>query len=181
MRYRAVLMAVLAGAAMQSEAGMQQRGTETVPGARNYTRVDATVACAGATPVEVIPTIGSMGFAAIINLRTAGEPGADIDASREAAEAAGVRYIHIPFDNRAPSPEVADRFLEAIADSGNQPAYVHCGTANRVGAVWLIKRVLQDGWGLEEAEAEAAAIGLRSPELREFALTYIERHRVRGR
>jgi uncharacterized protein (TIGR01244 family) len=181
MRQFAVLAAGLALLAAPSEAGMHLPQEETVPGAQNYMRVDATVACAGATAVEAIPAIQAMGFASIINLRTEREPGADIAASRRAAESAGVRYIHIPFDGGSPSPEVADRFLEAIADPANQPAYVHCGTANRVGAVWLIKRVLQDGWSIERAAAEAEAIGLRNPAHRAFALAYIEEHRARER
>jgi hypothetical protein len=51
--------------------------------------------------------------------------------------------------------------------------YIHCATANRVGAVWLIKRVLADGWDVEKATAEAERIGLRSPQLKQFALDYI--------
>jgi hypothetical protein len=50
---------------------------------------------------------------------------------------------------------------------------VHCGSANRVGAVWLAKRVLQDGWTIEKATEEAKLIGLRSEPLEKFALSYI--------
>ncbi|SVB47316.1 uncharacterized protein METZ01_LOCUS200170, partial [marine metagenome] len=50
---------------------------------------------------------------------------------------------------------------------------IHCGSANRVGAMWLIKRVKQDGYAVDAALAEAEAIGLSSTALREFALDYV--------
>jgi outer membrane protein assembly factor BamB len=42
----------------------------------------------------------------------------------------------------------------------------------------MIRRVLRDGWSIEDAEAEAKKVGLReSPHLNEFARKYIEKHR----
>ena len=150
-------------ASMQDDAGPE--------GVRNYTRVDATVACAGATPPEVMAELKEHGFATVINFRTEGERGATVADGRAAAEAAGLTYIHLPF--REPSAEVTEAFLEAVADPANQPTYIHCGSANRVGAMWLIKRVVQDGYSVADATAEAEAIGLSSEGLREFALDYV--------
>lgn len=147
--------------------------TEDGPdGVVNYTRIDATVACAGATPPEAMAELKDRGFVSVINFRTAGENGATVDAGREAAESAGLKYHHLPF--RQPSPEVAQAFLEAVGDPSNQPVYIHCGSANRVGAMWLIKRVQLDGWSVDEATAEAEMIGLRSEALKEFALEYVK-------
>jgi protein tyrosine/serine phosphatase len=70
-----------------------------------------------------------------------------------------------------------DRFLETIANKDNQPVYIHCASASRVGAFWLVKRVLQDGWTVEKAIEEARLIGLSSPALEKFALDYIAAHR----
>ena len=50
-------------------------------------------------------------------------------------------------------------------------------SASRVGAVWLVKRVLQDGWTIEKATEEAKLIGLRSEPLEKFAVGYIETHK----
>ena len=140
-------------------------------GVVNYTRIDATVACAGATPPEAMAELKARGFASVINFRTAGERGATVDAGQAAAEAAGLRYHHLPF--REPSAEVAEAFLATVGDPSNQPAFIHCGSANRVGAMWLIKRVKQDGWTVDNALAEAQTIGLRSEGLTEFALAYV--------
>ena len=140
-------------------------------GVVNYTRIDATVACAGATPPEAMAELKARGFASVINFRTAGERGATVDAGQATAEAAGLRYHHLPF--REPSAEVAEAFLATVGDPSNQPAFIHCGSANRVGAMWLIKRVKQDGWAVDDALAEAETIGLRSEGLTEFALAYV--------
>jgi len=169
------LAALLLAGMLPSVAG--QLVKQDVEGIRNFTRVDATVACAGATSVEAIAELKRQGFAAIVNLRLESEAGADIDASRAAAEAAGLEYIHLPLDGGAPDPAVADAFLAAVTDTANQPVFIHCASANRVGALWLIKRVLKDGWSVEEATNEAKAIGLRSEALEQFALKYIADHR----
>ena len=152
-------------------AGVAQQD-DAPPGVVNYTRVDATVACAGATPPEAIPELKRLGFTSIINFRTAEERGATVEASQAAAREAGLKYFHLPF--RTPTAAVAESFLNAVGDSANQPVFIHCGSANRVGAMWLIKRVKLDGWDVEKATAEAEAIGLRTASLKKFALDYVK-------
>jgi len=48
----------------------QQSKKEEVPGIRNFTQVDATTACAGATSPEAITELKRRGFTSIINFRT---------------------------------------------------------------------------------------------------------------
>lgn len=149
----------------------------TRPGITNFTRVDAVVACGGATETAALDGLKQDGFKAVINLRQASERGANIDENRARAEALGLKYLHIPFNGAAPEDKTFDDFLAAVADRSNQPVYVHCGSANRVGAVWLAKRVLQDGWTVEKATEEARLIGLSAAPLEQFALKYINAHK----
>lgn len=144
-----------------------------MPGIRNYSRVDATVGCGGAVDPSAMAALKKEGFVSVINLRLPTEQGADVEAGRAAATTAGLKYIHLPFNAASPDPKVVDSFLAAVADKANQPVFIHCGSANRVGGVWMIKRVLQDGWPLERARTEAAAIGLNNPQLLAFATEYI--------
>lgn len=147
------------------------------PGIRNFSRVDATVACGGATDPAAMAALRAQGFVSVINLRLDTEPGADVEAGRAAAEAAGMRYIHIPFNVQEADDSVVDAFLAAVADPANQPVYIHCASANRVGGLWMAKRVLQDGWDMDRAQAEAEAIGLGSPAVLGFVTSYINAHR----
>jgi len=154
---------------------------QTLPGATNVTRVDATVACGGATTAEAYPELKNLGFKSVINLRRESEAGADIAGAKTAAAASGLTFIHIPVDAANPTPEGAETFLTAVSNRENQPVYIHCASANRVGAMWLIKRVVLDGWEIERATAEAEAIGLTNPALKQFAIDYAAKHKGRPR
>jgi uncharacterized protein (TIGR01244 family) len=157
--------------------GPQGPGKTTLPGARNVTRVDAVLMCGGATTSEAYPALKKDGFASVINLRRASEEGADIPGARTAAEAAGLRYIHVPVDAAQLDGATVDAFLKAVTDPGNQPMYIHCASANRVGAMWMVKRIVVDGWDVQRAADEAAAIGLTNAALKQSALDYAEKHR----
>jgi uncharacterized protein (TIGR01244 family) len=146
-------------------------------GVRNYSRVDATVGCGGAVDPAAMAGLKKEGFVSIVNLREATEPGADVDAGRAAAQAAGLKYFHLPFNVAKPDTKVVDSFLAAVSDTTNQPVFIHCGSANRVGGMWMIKRALQDKWPIEKARAEGEAIGLNNPALVAFATEYINKHR----
>lgn len=147
-----------------------------VAGIVNYSRVDATVGCGGRVSPSAMSALKAEGYVSVINLRQASEADADIDGGRAAAQAAGLKYIHLPFNAASPDPKVVDSFLAAVGDKSNQPMFIHCGSANRVGGVWMIKRVLRDGWEIPRAQTEAEAIGLRDPKLTAFAIDYIKSH-----
>jgi uncharacterized protein (TIGR01244 family) len=168
--------ALLVVAAAVSVASAQEAKKETVPGVVNFTKVDATVACGGALSGDAVSELKSRGYRAIINFRLASENGANVEGEQSTATAAGIKYIHLPFNAQSPDAKVVDAFLTAVSDPANQPVFVHCGSANRVGAMWLIKRVLQDKWTIEKATAEAELIGLTSAPLKQFALDYINTH-----
>ena len=142
----------------------------------NFSKVDAVVACGGATDTAALEGLKADGFKAIINLRTAGEQGANLEQNAARAKELGLKYISIPFSPQQPDPKAVDTFLGEIANKSNQPVFVHCGSASRVGSFWLVKRVLQDGWTVDRATTEAKAIGLTAAPLEKFALDYIASH-----
>lgn len=150
---------------------------ESVPGITNFARVESTVACAGRTTPAAVAEVKRLGYGSIINLRQASEPGAEIEAEAAAAKAAGVNFVHLPFNAASPDPTLVDRFLKAVTEPGNQPAFIHCASGNRAAALWLIKRVEVDQWDLDRATTEATALGLTSPALKMFALDYIQTHK----
>ena len=173
--YARLLVATALAALIAIPASAQVKKSE-MAGIRNYSRVDATVGCGGAVDPSAMAGLKKEGFVSVINLRLASEQGADIDAGRAAAQSAGLKYIHLPFNVAMPDSKVVDQFLAAVADKSNQPVFIHCGSANRVGGVWMIKRALQDGWPVERAQAEGEAIGLSNPQMTAFALSYIRDH-----
>ncbi len=164
-------------ALVAASAAAQQVQKQDVPGIRNFSRVDATVGCGGATTALAFPLLKQQGFVSIVNLRLASEAGADVETSRTSARSVGLKYIHLPFDTANPSPSLVDDFIRIVTDKANQPVYIHCGSANRVGALWLAKRLVVDKWPEAKATQEAEAIGLTSPALRQFALDYANQHK----
>ena len=139
-----------------------------------YHRVNDRVAVGGQpTPAQVV-ALAQAGFRAIIDLREESEAGAKPEA--EAAKDAGVRYIPLPVSKTSPTDEQVEQFLRVTDDADIYPVFIHCVTANRAATLWMIRRVLRDGRSLEEAEKEAAEVGLTSEALRKSAREYIQSH-----
>jgi len=136
--------------------------------------IDERIATGGQPKPGELAALKKEGFRTIINLR---EP-SEYDSAAEAAEARrlGLGYVSIPVRTADPKDEQVDTFLAAMKDPKIWPAFVHCGSGNRVAAFWMIHRVLVDGWEPGNAEQEARFVGLKSATLREFAYEYICRH-----
>lgn len=160
--------AIALGAALHA----QEVTRPAVAGVKNFAKLESTIACGGATTPEGVAELKKLGYHSIINLRQASENGADVDAEAAAAKEAGVAYVHVPMNGQSPDPAVADRFLEAVTEPANQPVFVHCASGNRAAALWMVKRMVVDGWDAERAGTEAAALGLTSPALQTFAIDY---------
>src|SRR5215203_5017509 len=143
---------------------------------RNFLRVNKDFCTGGQPKLEHLEKLKADGVKAIINLR---QPSEHRAAEEEAkAKELGLRYFNIPVAFGNPNEEQVTEFLKITDDVENRPAFIHCTAAIRVGAFWMIRRVLRDGWNVDDAEAEATKVGLReSPHWNEFARKYIETHR----
>jgi len=144
------------------------------PEIKNFLRLNPQICTGGQPSLDDLARLKSEGVKAVLNLRRPDE----FDAAAETAKAKelGLRYFDIPVSVTDPKSEQADEFLKILADPENRPLFIHCRTANRVGAFWMIRRVLVDGWKLDDAEREARKIGMHSENLRQFALDYIQQH-----
>lgn len=171
-----ITIVIIAVAALRPAVASAQVTKESVPGVTNFSKVGTTIACAGATTPEAVAEVKKLGYKAIVNLRQASEPGANVEAASAAAKAVGITYVHLPFNAAAPDPGLVDNFLKAVTDPANQPVFVHCASANRAAALWMIKRMNVDGWDADRAGEEAAALGLTNPALKTFALDYASAH-----
>jgi len=143
---------------------------------RNFLRVNKDFCTGGQPKLEHLEKLKADGVKSIINLR---QPSEHRAAEEEAkAKELGLRYFNIPVAFGNPNEEQVAEFLKITDDPENRPVFIHCTAAIRVGAFWMIRRVLRDGWKVDDAEEEAKKIGLReSPHWNEFARRYIETHR----
>ena len=170
-----ILPAIAACALTIAAVSAQGVTKEIVAGISTFARLDTTIACGGATSVEAVPELKKMGFRSIVNVRRASEAGADVEAEGAAAKAAGLRYVHLPFDPQSPDPMLIDNFIAAVTAPENQPAYIHCAAGGRAAALWMIKRWKADGWDEQRALDEAIALGLNE-RFQPFAVNYIRTH-----
>ncbi len=122
---------------------------------------------------DVKNALTERGVKTVVCLRKPGE----VDYDEQAAvEAAGMNFVSIPFDTADElTDDVFDRVRATLAEHGDEPLVLHCGRANRVGAVWMVHRVLNDGVGIDQALEEAKTAGLRTPEYVDRAKDYIQR------
>ena len=174
---RLMALAIVVVMALTASVASAQVTKESVPGISNFSRVETTIACAGATTPAAVASVKGMGYKSIINLRQPSEAGADVEAEEAAAKAASITYISLPFNAASPDPALVDRFIAAVTAPPNQPVFVHCASANRASALWMIKRMTVDGWDADRATTEATALGLTSAALKSFALDYAAAHK----
>ena len=123
----------------------------------NYNRLRPHIATAGLLKNGAIPKLKAMGFTSIVDLRG---PDEGTESEKKAVESAGLRYFNIPVTDGLPTPFQIIEFAHVVEDPDNAPLLIHCGSANRVGAMWALYRALQ-GTADEVALAEARTIGLQ--------------------
>lgn len=143
----------------------------------SFLKLNDKVWTGGQPTMEHLSKLKEGGVKVIINLR----PHSEHNGGREEARAKelGISYFNIPVVFREPQPEDADDFLKITDEQlKNGPVFIHCAAAIRVGAFWMIRRVLRDGWEYDKALEEANKIGLRNQApLIEFAKGYIEKNK----
>ena len=137
-------------------------------------KAGAKVAFGGATELSALPWLKEKGYRSVINLRAENERPGHIAQMRQQAELIGLHYTHLPFDPTVAS-NVADTFIQQVRSESNQPLYVHCNSATRAAALWLIFRVLEDGVDFEDARREIEGIAGRPNAAITFAKNYLDK------
>src|SRR5215475_7789400 len=151
---------------------------EDFPGLANYFPIDGTGSSGG--PIQsrdwVISELSRRGFKTVIDLA----PGQDVGAIVAAATAVNMKYVAMPIArggaNLQFDPAGVEAVVKAISDAAT-PLYLNSADGRTASMVWMIKRVITDGWSIAEAGAEATTIGLVNddpsvPPLWKFAQDY---------
>jgi uncharacterized protein (TIGR01244 family) len=160
-------------AASASQASVPGEFCEAELGATEPVHAAGQIYLAGQPQPSDIQTIAQRGVKTIVTLRKPEE----LDWDEEAAvKSAGMTFVAVPFDGPGElTDDVFDRVRKALNEHRDAPLVLHCGRANRVGAVWMAHRVLDEGVGIDQALEEAKAAGLRTPGYVEKAQDYIRR------
>lgn len=179
-RVRILLVTLILTCSVGGSLAMAEVVKGEIRGINNFSQVADSVGFAGplvgfggATEPAALAVLREMGYASVINLRMGEEENVALESSRAAAADVGLNYIHLPFDAQNPSPGLVDRFLEIAGDAANQPVYIHCNSATRVGALWMIGRMTRDHWERGVASREIQQIAGSPEQSIAFAMSYL--------
>jgi len=119
------------------------------------------------------------GIKTVINLRTPGELPFD---ERDVLKGLDLKYHYLPFATpESLKDEIFEKSLKVLGDKKKQPVLLHCASANRVGAIWLVHRVLTDKVPYDKALKEAKEVGLKFPPYETIAKEYIQKAQAKAR
>jgi uncharacterized protein (TIGR01244 family) len=115
--------------------------------------------------------LAQAGIRTILDTREPGERRGYDEAA--AVARAGMKYVNVPVGST-----IDDTLFDRVRDvlrREERPILVHCATGNRVGLALIPYLILDEGKSDEEAVALAVQMGMRSPQLAQFALRYVAR------
>lgn len=152
---------LLAAALIGCQSAPPTPGAIEIAGVRNLAQA-GDVYIAGRPDADGLASLKARGVATVIDLRQDGEVGqGDLDA----AEQAGLVRVHLPMTSSGITDEQAEAFLDAMKKHAGQPILIHCGGANRAGAMYGLYLGATGKCSPEEAVARAKQAGMRSEKL----------------
>ena len=117
---------------------------------------------------EQFAALHQMGYGRFINLRLADENGTGWEEEYAARE--GIDFVRFPVGGSAGiTQENGEHLAQLLAEAGDGPVVVYCGSGNRVGALLALKAYHTDGMSAEDALSFGLEAGLTrlEPRVRE--------------
>ena len=102
-------------------------------------------------------TFAKMGVKTIVNIRTQREVDSIGFDEKAAAEALGLKYVHVPMGGEMLSDGELNGIFDELDKGG---VLLHCASSNRVGGVWGMYRLKRGNVTVERALEEGKAAGL---------------------
>lgn len=115
------------------------------------------------------------GIETVVNMRHHAEQ-KDFN-EKKTVEELGMNYFNPAWNGVDELTDAKFDEVRNILKTQKKPILLHCGSANRVGAIWLAYRVLDDGLSFDKALAEAKTVGLKTPAFITRAKAYIEKNK----
>lgn len=138
--------------ALLSEAGLSSLSL------MNPQAVDGRVLTGGQPSKADLAYLKEQGFGTVINLRRAEEDfGYDEKAD---AESLGLAYVNIPISAADGVNGTMAAYLRSVINQTDAPVLLHCGSGNRVGALYAMGAHHIDGKSIDEALAIGRSAGL---------------------
>ena len=125
---------------------------------------------AGQPMPDDVQLLKTRGVDRVITLRLDNE--VDWDEEKAVTDA-GMEFVSVPLRGPETFTDAVFGQIRELLGANEKKTVLHCGSANRVGGVWIAYRVLDQGVDLETAVQEAKQIGLRNPAYEQRAREYV--------
>ncbi|HIG85864.1 MAG TPA: hypothetical protein EYQ25_02365 [Planctomycetes bacterium] len=130
---------------------------------KNFCHLAPGVVGGGQVDVAEFSAMAEGGYTLVVNLRRASEPFPANEG--DLVKQAGMAYVHIPMGGDTLVANHAAQLNAALEEFGSGHVLVHCGSGNRVGALWGLHTAIQEGATPEEGVQMAKDSGMRSDSL----------------
>lgn len=134
----------------------------------NPQAVDGRILTGGQPSQDDLTYLKSRGFGTVISLRRDDE---DVGYDQAAVVAdLGLTYVNIPVSTQKGLDATTAAYLRSVINQTTAPVLVHCGSGNRVGALYALGAFHLDGKTLEQSLAIGRSAGLTrfEPTVREI-------------
>ena len=133
-----------------------QAGADTPLGLKNGARPFDGIITAGQPTREQFDKLDEAGVNTVINMRAADEPGTWDEEAK--ADMMGLGYVDIVVTGPEDLTRKKAKLLNAVLRKEQGDFLVHCGSSNRVGALFALRAY----WLLDKSPEEALEIGRRA-------------------
>ncbi len=145
---------------------------DAVSGIANACQATPTLITGGQPTAEQLQAFKAAGGAVVLDIRDPMEPRPFNETAK--MKELGLEYVVVPVVAGQTSDSIMERILETVRRNKEKQMLFHCGSGNRVGGALIPYFMLDLGMEEEDAIAQAMRIGLRSPEMMQWGLTYVE-------
>ena len=126
-------------------------------------RIDQNMVCSSQPDQSDLERCRAEGFRTVVDLRTAGEEGHPPD-EKEQVERLGMSYVAFPVDGGTQLTVKRAREFRGVLRAVEWPVLIHCGSANRVGALLALGVRHEEGRSVEASIGFGKKAGLAASE-----------------
>lgn len=117
--------------------------------------------------------LSAAGLATVLDCRHPSEPrGLE---EEKVLQDLGINYFNVPVVPGGLSDEVLEQILAVLRGNAGEPLLFHCQSGNRVGAALIPHFMLDHGMNQSTAIQLAMSVGLRSPDMLQWGLSFAQR------
>jgi protein tyrosine phosphatase (PTP) superfamily phosphohydrolase (DUF442 family) len=135
------------GTGTQGQGGASTPGGDDGSSIPKYRVVSTGIGAGGQPSADGYKWLASQGYKTVVDVQ-------GIDNSK-AANAAGLKYIYLPYNGNPPSSSWADSVVSAMSNAANRPVYLHCQYGeHRTGVAIALYREQVEGVCYQQAYDE---------------------------